>query len=109
MTTRLTISFIASLLLFSCVPEIDRVPEPKNLLSEEKMIEIMADLIKTESHITNENARVSDYFKMMINSGDEVLKSHNVTKKRLEGSLDYYASRQEMMTEIYDTMVSLIN
>ncbi len=102
------LGFIAFLLLVfaSCVPDIDRVEEPDNLIERDKMVLVMTDLVKTESHIINEYPRLPDYFKAMVKSGDVVLKEHKVSREDFENSMDYYASRQEEMIEIYDEVLN---
>ncbi len=100
--------FIA-LFLSACNSTIERYPEPQNLLSEEEMVEIMTDLMKTESYIQNRDLSVSKYYKTMIKSGQAIFKQHNISESQFEESLKYYGSRQQKMEHIYDEVLNNLN
>lgn len=86
-----------------------RVPEPKNLLSQEKFTEILTEMAKLEGHIEQKYASATKYHKMMINSGDSLLSNFKIDKAVFESSMDYYGSRQELMQSIYDDVLDELN
>ena len=103
-------SFIALVLvLASCSDGIKRKPEPDNLIPREQMVETMSELIKLESYIQGKYPSVAQYNKVMINSGDSLLGTLNVTKDQFEASLEYYGSRQDVMKGIYDEILDDMN
>jgi hypothetical protein len=103
-------SFITLVLvLASCSDGIKRKPEPDNLIPREQMVETMSELIKLESYIQGKYPSVAQYNKVMINSGDSLLGTLNVTKDQFEASLEYYGSRQDVMKGIYDEILDDMN
>lgn len=97
------------LILASCAPEIERMPLPDQLIERDKMVEIVKELTKTEGHVQNRYGQVSKYYRVMINSGDSLLKSYGVSREQFEASMDYYGSRQEEMSSIYDQVINELN
>ena len=88
---RLLLLFLG-LFLFSCSSGIKRGKAPDDLLSKDKMVEIITDLSKHEAYIQNRYQRVDRYTKVMSNTGDSILKVYGVDRNRFESSLDYYAT-----------------
>lgn len=102
--------FILSLvLLSSCVEGIDRFDEPRDLIDREKMVDVLADLVKLEAHIKSKYVAVNQFHKVMVNSGDSLLKVYNITLNQFEESLDYYASRQDEMQGMYSDALEQLN
>lgn len=104
------ILFIAFVLIVSsCSDGIKRVEEPKNLIPREKMVDIMQELVKLESHIESTYISVARYHKVMVNSGDSLLLSFDVTIEEFDQSMEYYASRQDEMESIYSEALDKLN
>jgi hypothetical protein len=104
------ISIIALVFFFaSCSDGIKRKPEPDNLIPRDHMVEAMGELIKLESYIQGKYPSVAQYNKVMINSGDSLLGTFNITKDQFEASLEYYGSRQDVMKGIYDEILDGLN
>lgn len=102
-----TISFL--LILSSCTRTIDRVPEPEKLIPRDKMITVLKEMMKLESHIQAQYGQVSTYYKVMRQSGDSLLLSFQLDRKTFESSLDYYGSRQNEMQDIYSETLDQLN
>ena len=100
--------FLASV-LNSCNTEIDRIPEPKNLIPQEKFEEILYDLMLIESHVQSKIPNLMEFKTAMKNSGDEILKKHQVSFTDFDASMNYYASRQTLMQEIYSSIQAKMN
>lgn len=88
-------------LLSGCKSEIQRFPEPENLVPRDTMVMILQDLTVIEAYITNKYPQVNRYQKWMVKSGDGVLEKYHVPFKRFDQSLNYYGSRQDVMQSIY--------
>lgn len=102
---------LISLVLFfsSCSEGIERLDMPDDLLSKEVMINVLGDLTKLESHIQSNYGVITEYHKVMVNSGDSLLKIHGITKEQLEQSLDYYGAQQKELEEIYSEALNRLN
>ena len=104
-----TVIFLFLILLFSCSEGVKRIEKPKDCLDRQKMVEIMTDLVKIEAFVQTKYVSVSTFHKIMVNSGDSLLKSYNVTFEQFDKSLDYYGSRQEEMQAIYAEALDKLN
>lgn len=101
--------YIGIFFLTACHSTVKRHPEPENLLSKEKMVSLMTDLMKVEGHIQMRDISVSKYYKTAIQSGKAIFKKHNVSEKQFEESLKYYGTRQPEMENIYDEILNNLN
>jgi len=103
-------SLISILLFFtSCSSGLMETEAPENLIPKEKMIEVMKELVKMESHIQAKYPSVAEYNKIMINSSNEIFKKLDVTEKDFEASMDYYGTHQKEMKEIYNEVLDQLN
>lgn len=96
-------------ILFSCADGLERLPDEGKVISKEKMITVTKDMIKLESFVQSNYKNVAEYHKVMITSGDSILKQHGVTKDQYEQSMEYYGSRQSEMQEIYASILDDLN
>ncbi|MFT5777506.1 MAG: hypothetical protein ACI837_000441 [Crocinitomicaceae bacterium] len=96
-------------LLMGCSSEIARVPEPSDLIPKAKMIDVVREMVKLESFIQTRYVQEAVYHKVMMQSGDSLLKAHKVDRKQYEGSIDYYGSRQDEMQDIYAQALEDLN
>lgn len=100
---------ISLLFLTACHSTVERYPAPENLLSKEKMIALMTDLMKVEGHIQIRDISVSKYYKTAEKSGNRIFKQHQVTVSQFEEAMKYYGSRQAEMEEIYNEILNILN
>ena len=73
------------------------------------MAKVMNELIKLESYIQSEYNSVAQYNMVMINSGDSLMRSYNITKEQFEESLEYYGTHQDLLKGIYDKILDDYN
>ncbi len=102
----------AILFLFTivgCSQHIEETPRPKNLIPKEKMVVIITELTKLESHIQATYRSVDRFHKVMTDSGDSLLHAHGVNNEQFESSMEYYGSRQDEMMAIYDQALDELN
>ena len=93
----------------SCSDGIPRLEEPDNLIPREQMITVLKEMTKLEAHIQIHYVSVDKYNKVMINSGDSLLKSYGISKEVFEESMEYYGSRQKEMQGIYSEVLDELN
>ncbi len=102
--------FIAFFFLLSaCSSGLERVAEPDDLIPKEQMVAIITELVKLESYLQSSYPSVAEYNKVMINSGNKIFEKFGITHAQFEGSIDYYASHQKMMKEIYNEALDNLN
>jgi hypothetical protein len=85
------------------------ISKPNDLIPRDTMVMVLKDLTVIESHIQNKYVSVTRFKRIMEISGDHVLKDYNLSMKRLERSMDYYGSRQELMSGIYAEILDSLN
>lgn len=93
----------------ACSRGIKRPDAPEDLVPRDKMINVLTEMVKLEGHVQNRYQQVTKYYKVMVNSGDSLLKAHNLSKEQFESSMDYYAARQDEMTEMYQEVMEKLN
>ena len=103
------ILFIALLILTSCTHGVPRIDEPDNLIPRDKMVPLLTELVKIEAYVTDQFGNITLHHKVMVNSGDSLLKANGFTKEQFEGSIEYYGSRQEEMMSIYSDVLEELN
>jgi len=92
--------FLAVLLFTSCVS--DEKP-PKDTMSEEKMATILTDIHLAESRVNRMQLRSLDSSLMIFGKlKSDIWKKHKVDTVAYRKSYDYYMTRPETMTRIYE-------
>ena len=100
---------ISLFFIFSCELKLNEIPEPENVISEEKMALILEDLMIIENQIQTGMPHISQFQKSVKESGDIVLKKHEVTYAQFKKSTEYYGSHQDKMKEIYNAVLESMN
>ncbi|MCF0043508.1 DUF4296 domain-containing protein [Dyadobacter fanqingshengii] len=91
---------LLALLVTSCVE--DEKP-PKNTMSEEKMATILTDIHLAESRVNRLQLRSLDSSLMIFNKlKSDIWKKYKVDTVAYRKSYDYYMTRPETMTRIYE-------
>lgn len=92
---------IALIFLASCSSnEIGSVTEPDNLISREKLTTVLIEMVKLEAHVESQHKTVTHYGNVMRESGDSLLKAHNILKKDYEENISYYGAQHALMQDI---------
>ncbi len=84
---------------------VERLPEPTNLLSREKMTSALVEMSKLEGYIRSKYGSVDKFHIVMKRSGDSLLKRLGITPEQYEESLLYYGSRQDLMQDVNDDVL----
>ena len=101
---RITLIF-ACFFLFSC-SEKKTEELPLNILSKEKMTEVMLDIHLLEASMSL-NANGPDNTIAVAPSKDsDVLKKHKISKSQYDESFDYYSKHPALLIEIYTQILN---
>lgn len=100
---------LSILALFSCSESFSGYPEPKDIIPRDTMVILLKDLTMIEAHVQNKLNSVDQYQRTMILSGNDVLKKYGVSRDRLDRSMDYYGSHQEILSGIYTEILDSLN
>jgi hypothetical protein len=103
------IGILLLFVLFSCTNQIGSKPAPNNLIEKDKFVNIIKELSLVESHVQLKYGHVSRFQETMMMSGKAIFKQYKVTPKQFEASMDYYASHQTQMQEIYAAVLESLN
>jgi len=84
---------------------VERLPEPKNLIPQQEMTSILFEMAKLEGYIQSQYGSVDKYHKVMLRSGDSLLKTFGISPEQYKSSMLYYGSRQSLMQEMNDDVL----
>ena len=101
--------FVITLFLSACSGGIPRSEAPEDLMSHDKMVSVMTELVKLEAFIQSTYVSVERYHNSMKLSGDSLLKAEGVTYDQFDRSLDYYSERQDEIQSIYSDVLNELN
>ena len=99
---RISVIFLSLFLLISC-QNIERSPEPEDLIPPEKMVEILTDISLVHGARTYNKSVMET---KGINPEEFIWERHNVDSLQFVRSNDYYAENYEMYKTIYDSVKS---
>lgn len=105
-----TIVGLIALLVLSCQrgPEAP-IERPKDLISTERLIEVIIDLQVLESHYQRQFQRPGTYQKALDSASYFVFERHKVTEDQFERSYEYYAMDVNSMFQIYEAVLDTVN
>jgi hypothetical protein len=103
------LGLLVVLFVFSCTDQIGAKSEPDNLIEKEKFVQIIKELSLVESYVQLKYGHVSRFQETIIMSGNAIFKKYKVAPKQFEASMDYYASHQMEMQDIYAQVLELLN
>lgn len=102
------IGTLAILFVSSCKNDSYELKEPDDLISKDTMVMVLMDLTLIESHLQTKYVQLSNYYKSLKLSGDLITSKYNLTPDRVERSLVFYGSKQEVMQEIYASILDTL-
>ncbi|MCC5923089.1 MAG: DUF4296 domain-containing protein [Crocinitomicaceae bacterium] len=92
-------------LVVACQHELEIVGKPRVLIPADTFELILEDFMLIEAFTRSKHNNVHDYYKIMQKSGNEILRSHGVDSLRFSLSMDYYAQKQELLVEMYQSIL----
>lgn len=90
----------------ACSEDIRHKEAPKNLLTEDEMVEILTELSVLEASYQLKYVQLNKYTKLLKASGDSLIQAHGVNPKDFERNMDYYGMKQAEMIKIYERVRS---
>jgi hypothetical protein len=103
--------FILSIvLIFSCNNDgLQTVEKPKNLISQEKLAEIISDIHLAESGLQLSNLSPDSLKRMTAGYYDFIFNKHQVKQSDFEMSYSYYLGNPPEMDSIYLKVIDGLN
>ena len=102
----LLMSLILNLLFIaSCDTQLQRFPKPDGLIEQDKMVLILHDLMLLEGHIQGQYPEFTQFQRSIKKSGEQLLLKYKISPEEFDASMDYYGSRQDEMTRIYEQVL----
>jgi hypothetical protein len=98
------ICLISSLYITSCTS--DQIEEPKNLIPESQMIEVLTDICKVEARFQRRlSIRGKDNSELVLHNYSVIFNDHNVSLTQFKTSFEYYEESPNTMQQIYDSVI----
>ncbi len=100
------IPLLLIILLFSCTKK-----ENANVLSENKMREVMWDMIRADQYVSDFLLKDSTRNKKDESAKlyEEIFHIHKITREKFKKSLDYYSSQPDLFRPIIDSLAKRRN
>lgn len=94
--------FFILLLESSCAEKVPDMPKPKKLISQNKMVTLLSEIMEIENRAQTKYVQLSSFNKPLEKIVDSILVSNGYSSVIFEQNMDYYGSRQDEMVEIYE-------
>jgi hypothetical protein len=83
--------------------DIDKQKKPENLIPEDKMVNVLVDMLKVSGSQSYSNIK---YRRRDVNAKKLIFKKYDIDSLQLRESTSYYASDFEVNERIYDSVRS---
>lgn len=90
---------------FSCSSETELDVKPADLISEEKMIDVLIDVHITESALSLKNFNRDSSLKLFVYYKEDIFKEHQISEKQFQESYDYYARHSKQFDHMYAIVI----
>ncbi|MBA2422768.1 MAG: DUF4296 domain-containing protein [Chitinophagales bacterium] len=100
--------FLAAIVIIICLPSCNREPVllPEDILSREKMIEILVAVHLVESSGDSRGFSMREANKLIAVRYESVMKNHGTTFNQFKASFDYYMQHPDQFDEIYQEVIN---
>ncbi len=100
--------YIVIYLLFTACSGTQEIKIPDNVLSKEKMTQVMINihLMEASMNLTGGNPNKIDLAGSSVPLNIDVLKKNNITKKQFDESFSFYTNNPELLSEIYQNVLN---
>ena len=89
----------------SCTSESELDVQPTDLISEEKMIDVLIDVHITESALSLKNFNRDSSLKLYEYYKEDIYKEHQISEKQFQESFDYYAKHSKQFDQMYEVVI----
>lgn len=103
------LTFIFVFIAFSCERKELVIEVPKDLIPQDSFAIILTDLLVLESHIQGKYVQLNAYAEIMSQSGDSLMKKHNINYERFRQSMLYYGQLPQKIDSIYTEVIDSLN
>lgn len=101
---KVLIALLLTLCLFSCSSN-----NPKGILDEEKMTEVLQEVMLLENYYQSKYGSPSVYKAALDSSVEIVFKKHQTNKIQFSKSFDFYAQNPELFKKIQAKIIENLN
>ncbi len=97
-----------SITFFSCSKKAEKIPD--DVLSQKKMIEVLADIQVAEAGIQLRNSTPSDSVSSLaISEYKYVFEKHHISDSIFKKSFLYYTSHPDLMSDMYKEVITTLS
>lgn len=95
--------FVGSILTFlgACSYQLDKKEAPENLIPQDTFTMVLQEVMIVESYFKHQQNNVNAYTETLPKAMSPIFKKYNIDSLRYASSMDYYASHQKKLIEIY--------
>jgi hypothetical protein len=97
------------MLPYACNTGVMRGKKPKNLISQNQMAEVLADIHIAEASIQLENSEDDSIKQTYVNYYYAVFEKHKINKDAFVQSMDYYYKNPEKLQSIYENVTEILS
>lgn len=101
---KVLVALLLTLSLFSCSSN-----NPKGILEEEKMTEVLQEVMLLENYYQSKYGSPSVYKAALDSSVEIVFKKHETNKIQFSKSFDFYAQNPELFQKIQAKIIENLN
>ena len=100
--------YILVYLFFTACSGEQEIKIPDNVLSKDKMAQVMLDihLMEASMNLTGGNPNKIDLPGSSVPLNIDVLKKNNITKKQFDDSFSFYTNNPELLSEVYQKVLN---
>jgi hypothetical protein len=99
---------VCAIVISSC--EKKPVEIPKDVLSGEKLIPVLTDIHLAEAMLQIKNLGRNDSTRnIAYGYYADIFKHHNITPEQFKRSFDFYTSQPELMSALYDSVITQLS
>lgn len=95
--------------MLSCSSESALDVKPSDLISEDKMVDVMIDMHMTESALSLKNFNRDSSLKLFVFYKEDVYKNYQISEKQFQESYQYYATHSKVFNDMYSRIVDSLN
>lgn len=89
------------LLLSACSYQLDKKEAPEDLIPQDTFTMVLQEVMIVESYVKHQQNNVRAYAESLPKAIAPILNKYNVDSTRYSNSMEYYASHQKKLIEIY--------
>ena len=97
------------LIFFSCAPTSQKDKIPADIISQDKMVNIMAEMHIAETMARNTIHLGDTNIQLVINYYDFIYQKNNVSEEKFKKSYDYYIKNPVLLDSVYSEIITKLS